>query len=133
MHVRSADADSPDGRLHAVPTNRWARLGFYHDGFAKMQLSIDGRVVGEKTVGGGVPSVQAAGVAIGNDIADGNPLRGDIDEISIWRLDPNEMRREFLCRHYSAKEARMLGSDLPSDTGMGRGPSLPSQGAFRTY
>lgn len=106
LHVRSADADSPDGRLHAVPANRWAKLGFYHDGFAKMQLSIDGRVVGEKTVSGGVPSVQAAGVAIGNDIADGNPLRGDIDEISIWRLDPNEMRREFLCRHYSAKEAR---------------------------
>jgi hypothetical protein len=106
MHVRSADADSPDGRLHAVPTNRWATLGFYHDGFAKMQLSIDGRIVGEKTVAAGVPSVHAAGVAIGNTIADGNPLQGEIDEISIWRLDPNEMRREFLCRHYDAKEAR---------------------------
>jgi len=106
MHVRSADADSPDGRLHAVPANRWARLAFYHDGFAKMHLSIDGRIVGEKTVPHGVPSVKGGGVAIGNNIADGYPLHGDIDEISIWRLDPNEMRREFLCRHYSAKEAR---------------------------
>lgn len=106
MHVRSADADAPDGRLHAVPTNRWATLGFYHDGFARMQLSIDGRIVGEKIVSGGVPPVQAAGVAIGNSLGDGNALHGEIDEVRIWRLDPNEMRREFLCRPLDAKTAR---------------------------
>jgi hypothetical protein len=106
MNVRSADADSPDGKLHAVPTNRWTTLGFYHDGFAKMQLSIDGRLVGEKIVAGGVPSVGAGGVAIGNNITGGSPLRGEISEIRIWRLDPNEMRREFLCRHYTRKEAQ---------------------------
>ena len=106
MHVRSADADSPDGKFHAVPPNRWTRLAFYHDGFAKMQLAIDGRVVGQKTVEHGVPSVQAGGVAIGNNVGAVSPLRGEIDEISIWRLDPNEMRREFLCRHYTAREAR---------------------------
>lgn len=106
MHVRSADADAPGGRLHAVPTNRWTTLGFYHDGFARMQLSIDGRIVGEKIVSGGVPPVQAAGVAIGNSLGDGNALRGEIDEVRIWRLDPNEMRREFLCRPYDAATAR---------------------------
>lgn len=106
LHVRSADADSPDGNFHAVPANRWTTLGFYHDGFAKMLLSIDGKIVGTKIVAGGVPPVQAGGVAIGNAVAAGNPLHGDIDEISFWRLDPNEMRREFLCRHYEAKEAQ---------------------------
>jgi hypothetical protein len=107
MYIRSADADAPDGKLHAVPTNKWTTLGFYHDGFAKMQLSIDGKIVGETTnVTGGVPSVQAGGVAIGNNVVGGRPLLGSVEEVSIWRLDPNEMRREFLCRPYDAATAR---------------------------
>jgi hypothetical protein len=106
MHIRCADADSPDGALHAVPANRWTTLAFYHDGFAKMRLAIDGKIVGTKVVAGGVPSVKAGGVAIGNAVGAGSPLHGDIDEISFWRLDPNEMRREFLCREYDAKAAQ---------------------------
>jgi hypothetical protein len=107
MYLRSADADAPDGKLHAVPTNKWTTLGFYHDGFAKMQVSIDGKLVGETSnVTGGVPPVQAGGVAIGNRLAGGKPLLGMIDEVRIWRLDPNQMRREFLCRPYDAATAR---------------------------
>lgn len=107
MYIRSADQDAPDGELHAVPTNQWTTLGFSHDGYARMQLSIDGEIVGETTnVTAGVPPVQSGGVTIGNSFGGGEPLLGSIDEVRIWRLDPNEMRREFLCRPYSAVTAR---------------------------
>ena len=106
-YVRSADEDAPEGKLHAVPANKWTTLGFYHDGYARAQLSIDGEIVGETTnVTGGVPPVQSGGVTIGNSFGGGGPLLGSIDEVRIWRLDPNEMRREFLCRPYTAATAR---------------------------
>jgi hypothetical protein len=104
--IRSADADSPDGALHQVPANRWTRLGLEHDGFARLRLFIDGRLVAQKLATGGVPSVQAGGVAIGNVVGGGQALRGVIDEVMIWRLDPREMIREFLCRPMTPEIAR---------------------------
>jgi hypothetical protein len=105
MYVRADEEYSPDGMLHPVPANTWATLGFYHDGFATMELAMNGVVVGRTTVTAGVPSVQGGGVMIGNTAAGGLPLLGEIDEVRIWRLDPNAIRREFLCRHYNAKTA----------------------------
>jgi phage tail protein X len=88
-----------------VPANSWVTLGFYHDGFATMQLAMDGVVVGQTSVTAGVPPVQGGGVIIGNTNAGSRPLLGEVDEVRIWRLDPNAIRREFLCRHYSAQTA----------------------------
>jgi hypothetical protein len=105
MYVRADEEHAPDGQLHPVPANTWVTLGFYHDGFATMQLAMDGVVVGQTSVTAGVPSVQGGGVIIGNITASGQPLLGEIDEVRIWRLDPNAVRREFLCRHYDAKTA----------------------------
>ena len=104
-YARSADEYAPDGKLHTVPGGRWVQLGLSHDGFAKMQLSIDGALVGETLVNGGVPPVGAAGVAIGNAVGGGLPLLGDIDEMRIWRLDPKEVQREFLGRPYTPATA----------------------------
>jgi hypothetical protein len=89
-----------------VPANRWTKLVLDHDGFAKIRLFMDGKLVAEKLASGSVPSVQGSGVAIGNRLGGGWPLKGEIDEIAIWRLDPNEMRREFLCRPFTAATAR---------------------------
>lgn len=104
--IRSADADSPDGRMHEVRSNRWTKLVLEHDGYARMRLLIDDRLVAEKTISGGVPSVGAGGVAVGNLPGGGRPLLGEVDEISIWRIDPKTMRREFLGRPLTEKEAR---------------------------
>jgi hypothetical protein len=105
--VRSAEAFAPDRKRHAVPANKWVKLGFYHDGFAKMRLFIDGELVGEAIIEGGIPPVQGLGVSIGNDVAqDGLQFPGEIDEVRIWRLDPKAMKREFLGRPYTHKTAR---------------------------
>jgi hypothetical protein len=106
VQIRSADADSPDGQMHVVPPNRWTTLTLEHDGYARLRLSIDGRLVAEKAVSGGVPAVGAGGVAVGNLTAGGRPLKGDIDEISIWRLDPRSFKREFLGRHMDPDTVR---------------------------
>ncbi len=105
-YVRSADAFSPDGSLHAVPANRWVRLGFDHDGYSRMQLLIDGTIVGETPVTAGVPPVQNTGVSIGNKVGGGQPLLGIVDEVRVWRLYPKEMRDEFWCRPYTAATAK---------------------------
>jgi hypothetical protein len=106
-YVRSADAFAPDGMYHPVPSNKWVKLGFYHDGFAKMRLFIEGQLVGEAIVDGGVPPVQGLGVSIGNAVdVDGQQFAGEIDELQIWRHDPKNMKREFLGRPYTNKTAR---------------------------
>jgi hypothetical protein len=105
-YVRSADAFAPDGQLHAVPANRWVTLGFDHDGYTRMQVLIDGTVVGEAPVSAGVPPVQSAGVSVGNKLVGGQPLLGTVDEVRVWRPDPKEVAREFWCRPYTAATAK---------------------------
>jgi Concanavalin A-like lectin/glucanases superfamily len=106
-YVRSADAFAPDHQYHPVPANKWVKLGFHHDGFARMRLFIDDVLVGEAIVEGGIPPVQHLGVSIGNNIdSDDLQFPGEIDELRIWRLDPKAMKREFLGRPYTHDEAR---------------------------
>ena len=49
-------------QYHPVPANKWVRLGFHHDGFAKMRLFLDGELVGEAVIEGSIPPVQNLGV-----------------------------------------------------------------------
>ncbi len=106
-YVRSADAFSPDHKFHSVPANKWVKLGFYHDGFAKMRLFVDDELVGEAVIEGGIPPVQNLGVSIGNDVdQDGVQFPGEIDTVRIWRLDPKAMKREFLGRPYTHETAQ---------------------------
>jgi len=104
-HVRSDETFAPDGVFHKVPADRWVTLTFDHDGYSAMQLVIDGAVVGRTSISAGVPGVGAAGVSIGNRIASAEPLRGQIDEVRIWRLYPKEIRNEFWCRPFSRSAA----------------------------
>jgi hypothetical protein len=89
-----------------VPTNRWVTLAFEHDGFAKMQLLVDRQLVGEAIVDNNVPGVAGSGVSVGNRLSGSRPLLGDIEELRIWRFDPRQMQRDFLCRPYTAKTAK---------------------------
>jgi hypothetical protein len=105
-YVRSADAFAPDGMMHPVPANQWVTLGLNHDGYARVQLLIDGNVVGETTVQAGVPLVTGGGVSVGNGVAGGRPLKGAIDTVRIWRADPRAIEREFFDRPYTEATAR---------------------------
>src|SRR5207247_9063277 len=70
------------------------------------RLFVDNELVGEAIIEGGVPPVQGIGVSIGNDVdQDALQFPGEIDEVRIWRLDPKEMKRRFLDRPYTPREA----------------------------
>lgn len=102
--VRAADAFAPDGAFHPVPLGRWVTVGLFHDGYSKIQLTMDGKLVGQADVSSGVPPLQSS-IAIGNHIGGNHPLNGRIDEVNVWRSDPKAMQREFLCRPYTPETA----------------------------
>jgi hypothetical protein len=106
-YIRAADSYSPDHEYHPVPADKWVKLGFYHDGFAHMRLFMDDELVAETLVAEPIPAVQGLGVSIGNGIdEDDRQFPGEIDELRIWRLDPKNLKREFLSRPYTHKTAR---------------------------
>lgn len=105
--VRAADIFSPDGKFHPVPIGRWVTLGVFHDGFSKIQLTMDGELVGQADVSNGVPPLQGR-VTVGNTQSGDRPLLGRLDEVSVWRLDPKAMQREFLCRQINPEVAACL-------------------------
>jgi Concanavalin A-like lectin/glucanases superfamily len=95
----SSFSDTPDGFPAAVPTNTWVTLALVHDGIDAMELYLDGAMIARRRgIERGVPGVGPVGVTIGNDFAGGTPLRGEIDEIKVWRLDPHQRLRQFLAR-----------------------------------
>jgi hypothetical protein len=104
-HVRSDEAHAPDGLFHQVPANQWVTLGFDHNGYSEMQLSIEGVVVGRTMVAAGVPPVQAGGVTVGNRRGGGQPFLGAIDQLRVWRDYPDAIRQEFWCRPFTKKAA----------------------------
>jgi hypothetical protein len=107
-YVRADSSFSPDNKFHPIPANKWVKLGFHHDGFAKMRLFLDDELVGEAIIEGSIPPVQSPGVSIGNGTntnVGGLQFPGDIDEVRIWRLDPKAIKREFLGRPYTKETA----------------------------
>lgn len=100
LGVNSRD-HSPDGLVHKVPLEQWVRLRFVHDGISTVQLFIDDELVAQRrNVVVAIPPVGSKGVSIGSDV-DGNQglfHHDEIDEVRVWRLDPNEVGRKFLSR-----------------------------------
>jgi hypothetical protein len=91
--------DTLGGFPVAMPTNTWMTLAFIHDGIDQMELYRDGELIARRRgITRGVPGVGSAGLSIGNNLAGGAPLRGDIDDIKVWRLDPHERERQFFAR-----------------------------------
>ncbi len=106
-YIRAADTFSPDHNYHPIPANKWIKLGFYHDGFAKMRLFYDDELVAQTLIEGSIPPVQNFGVSVGNSLtADNRQFPGEIDRVQIWRLDPKTIKREFLGRPLNSKAAQ---------------------------
>jgi hypothetical protein len=84
------------GQPYLVPAGRWITLGFLHDGFGVLELSVDGQTVARKHgVYHAVNAPGSRGVGIGNALAGGAQIEGEIDEVKIWRLNPRKMEEEF--------------------------------------
>ena len=84
---------------YRLPLNKWFQILFVHDGLTHMQFSVDGAAVTPpRAVLSGIPGVKPKGIRIGNGLAGNEAFEGDIDDIKIWRLDPNEARRQFVGR-----------------------------------
>jgi len=90
-----------------VPTGRWVTLGFLHDGFGTMELSMDGTVVARRTIPLW-PVNPAGAVTIGNSSDGGSVLHGQLDEVKIWRRNPRQAAEEFLDRPMDDATAECL-------------------------
>ena len=114
--VESQPPMSPDGTPHTVPVGTWTTLSYAHDGLGRMEIAIDGLVVGRR--GGlisGVAPVRPDGVSVGAlwlDIVGPGPkwdkvwypFQGAIDDLKIWRRDPDAMTDEFFSRPFNERE-----------------------------
>jgi hypothetical protein len=79
-----------------VPYDRWVTLGVVNDGLTTIELSIDGTPVARTTPQW--PVLPVLGVCIGNAYSVEFPMVGAIDEVKVWRLDPNWISNEFFDR-----------------------------------
>ena len=83
-----------------VPLNQWVTLTFIHDGFSTIQLAIDGQVVASRNdLYSPILPVGGYGVHIGNwPAGDSYPFAGEIDDVKLWRWDPDAAQAQFFSR-----------------------------------
>ena len=83
-----------------VPLNKWVKLTYLHDGFASIRLYIDDKIVASNyNLQSPVRPVGARGLHIGNwPAGDAYPFDGEIDEVKIWRWEPDAAYYNFFCR-----------------------------------
>jgi hypothetical protein len=87
-----------------MPQDKWVKLVFVHDGLNAMRFYADGQLIAQRTnLLASVPPVGPLGLSIGNKVE--TPAKAtlsffgiDIDEVKVWRLDPNFIDRNFLAR-----------------------------------
>jgi hypothetical protein len=97
----NSGADGVVSPRWSMPFDTWVQLVIVHDGLNTIRLYADGRLVAQRTdVLASVPPVGFLGISIGNEPdSDHQSFHGsDIDEVKVWRLDPNLMDRQFLTR-----------------------------------
>lgn len=100
-HGATSDAPfSPDGMQHTVPLNTWTKVTYLHDGISSLRLYINDQLVGANyNLIAAIPSVSSGGVHIGHWPGDDRyTFSGRIDEIKIWKYDPEVPYKQFFCR-----------------------------------
>ena len=92
---------------YQVPLGHWVNLAFEHDGIAAMRLYADGQLVAQRhQVLAGIRDAGVDGLRLGNSSSGADEfLGGDIDEIKVWRRDPQTLWREFSRRPLDAAAA----------------------------
>lgn len=104
--VNSDAAAAPDGVRHTVPLNVWTKLTYLHDGVSAIRLYMNDALVGAYYgVRSGIQSLGATGVHIGHWPGDDRyTFSGEIDEVKIWKYDPDVPYKQFFCRPMSAQQ-----------------------------
>jgi hypothetical protein len=91
--------NSPSGGA-TVPANKWVKLTYIHDGFASIRLFIDDKLVAvNSSLHSSLRPVGSRGIHIGNWPA-GNAytFKGDIDEVRLWKWEPDSGYHHFFCQ-----------------------------------
>lgn len=109
--ANSDTAFSPDGVKRTVPLNTWTKLTYLHDGIATIRLFINDQLVGiNTTLTSGIRPTGPQGVHIGHWPGDDRyTFAGEIDEVKIWKYDPDIPQREFFCRPLEADQVDCWG------------------------
>lgn len=99
----NSDTDfAPDGVKRTVPVGQWFTVTFIHNGVG-LWLYLNDELVGVRhDIASGVLPVQGNGVHIGawpgqNEFM----LHGALDELRIWKYDPQFRYKKFFCRPMS--------------------------------
>jgi hypothetical protein len=102
--VNSDSAFAPDGLKRTLAAGQWTHVTLIHDGVS-LQLWLGDELAGYRDdVGSGVLGVQPGGVHIGAwPSSNKYVLKGALDEIRIWKLDPAYRERQFFCRPMSVR------------------------------
>jgi hypothetical protein len=96
----------PIGQPYQVPIARWITVGFMHDGFGTMELYADGQTVARREgLLTPVAGIATGVVTIGNRQTNNYPLFGELDELKIWRLNPDRYDEAFFERPMDAATA----------------------------
>jgi hypothetical protein len=106
-HGATSIHNTPDGVQRFVPVGQWVKLTYVHDGVASLRLYINDELVAANYgLNAAVRPVAGLGVHIGNWPA-GNqfPFDGALDEVKVWRYDPDHMMDQFMCRTMSPDAA----------------------------
>lgn len=85
------------GGSHSVPTNRWCKVVFHHDGITRARLFVDGQLVASRgDYRSAIVGVASAGVVIGNwTLTNQHAFAGAIDSVRIWKKDHDAVLRHF--------------------------------------
>ena len=85
----------------SIPVGEWVRLGVMHDGVSTVELYLDGVAVA-RILRPLWPVKPTDVVAIGDFVtapaASTSGMSGRIDDVRVWRLDPDRIARAFLDR-----------------------------------
>jgi Concanavalin A-like lectin/glucanases superfamily len=89
-----------------VPGGQWVTLGFMHDGLGTVELYAGGQVVARRTgTYGPIDPPGPVGLNFGNNRILGDSLRGEIDDVKIWRLNPQRFDNNYFGRPLDPKTA----------------------------
>ncbi|MBB2769120.1 UNVERIFIED_ORG: hypothetical protein GGE11_000015 [Mycolicibacterium obuense] len=85
----------------SIPVGQWVQVGFMHDGVSTAELSFDGIPVA-RIIRPLRPVKPTDAVAIGDFVTAPAPstsgMSGRIDDVRVWRLDPDRIARAFIDR-----------------------------------
>ncbi len=83
---------------YGVDQMDWVRAGYTYDGVSNVQLYLNGELVKAWNDRPLEPIRPTTSLTIGNDKSGGLPVDGLIDDVKIWRPDPNRITHDFLIR-----------------------------------